>query len=186
MKKLLAVLLTFVLLFSVMAVFTGCESDSKPDTGNPSVGGFGWGDKNNNNNYSNDDKEDDKNSSQNGTSDRVEQDTEVQDTVVRYDLIDIDFAGVKVSDYEYNYIEFNVEDFTYYIENKTSATDILVKQTGTFAIDSRGNLTVTNDNNSAMNYLLYAGETAVFVDDKLYLSANIPGFGEASLTYQEQ
>ena len=72
------------------------------------------------------------------------------------------------------------------IKNKTATNGVIVKQTGNFAVDTRGNLTVTNDNNSAMNYLLYSGETAVFVDDKLILSANIPGYGEASLTYQEQ
>ena len=106
--------------------------------------------------------------------------------VLRYDLCDIVFANIVVSDYEYNYIEFNTDNSTYYLENKYKPNGIVAQQSGEYEIDGNGNLTITNDDNAAQNYFLYVGETAQFIDDELNVEAEIPGYGSVSLTYQVQ
>ena len=67
--------------------------------------------------------------------------------VTKYELIDIEFANISVSSYEYNYIEFNENNNTYKLENKAKQNGIVTKQTGTYSVDDKGNVSFTSDEN---------------------------------------
>lgn len=172
MKKIISLLLVFVLTFSLMTVFCACDKDEKSGKGN-STGASQSTDKDSNDNNKETEEENEE-----------DETTEDDQVVFEYNLIDIKLLNVKVSDYEYNWIKFDTSDFTYKLENK--ANDIVTTQSGKFTIDENGNVTITNDKNPAQNFFLYTGETARFEDDKLYLKAEIPDYGEVSLTYQEK
>ena len=103
----------------------------------------------------------------------------------RYDLVDIDFSGITVEHYEYNYIEFDHDEGTYSLKNKTKLYDTVTRQTGRFIVDPDNKVTITNDLVPTQNYLLYSGEKAYFSGNKFYVSASIPGYGNVSMTFEK-
>lgn len=117
--------------------------------------------------------------------DDKKRDTEEREGIVRYDLCDVDFPGVTLDVFKYNYIIFDFDNGTYVLENMTKSPEAYVKQTGSFEIDSDGNISFTNDSIPSQNYVLYIGEDAYFKRNKLYIEAQIPGFGEVSMTFKE-
>ena len=95
----------------------------------------------------------------------------------RYELTYISGLGISPEAYEYNYIDFDFEDNTYTLENKAKVNGIVCKQTGSFTEDEFGNVTITNNEISYMNYFLYYNETLSFSEDytEFYVSANVEG-----------
>ena len=105
--------------------------------------------------------------------------------VTKYELIDIEFANISVSSYEYNYIEFNENNNTYKLENKAKQNGIVTKQTGTYSVDDKGNVSLTNDDNPNMDYVLYNNEKTYFKGNAFYVEAYIPGYGNVSMTFSK-
>ena len=95
----------------------------------------------------------------------------------RYELTLISGLGISTDAYDYNYIDFNFDNHTYTLKNKSKANGIVTKQTGTFKEDLFGGVTITNDNIPTQDYILYYNETLLFSDDynKFYASAKING-----------
>ncbi|MBR2466604.1 MAG: hypothetical protein IKB38_06740 [Clostridia bacterium] len=103
----------------------------------------------------------------------------------RYELVDMDFPGVSVEAYEYNYIEFNEKDKTYTLENEAKQNNVVTKQTGSYTVDDDGYITFTNDDNPNAPYILYSNEKCYFQGDCFYAEANIPGIGKVSMTFSK-
>ena len=170
MKKLLSILLLITMLASCASFMTGCDLFSDSDRKSSSK--------------KDDDKKDDElNIESDDLSDEETDEIFMESKTIRYDLVDIALASVTVDDYDYNYIEFDQADETYYTENKVNG--ITTTQSGSYAQDSDGNITFTNNKNPEQDYLLYPGEDAYFKGNKFYLSANIPGYGDVSLIYEK-
>ena len=95
----------------------------------------------------------------------------------RYKLTYVSGLGLSTEVYEYNYIDFNFDNNTYTIENKTKVNGIVTKQTGTFKENEFGGVTITNKEIPSQDYILYYNETLLFSDDhsKFYASATIGG-----------
>lgn len=105
--------------------------------------------------------------------------------VVRYDLVDVDFANVTVSHYDYNYIEFDFDSGTYELENKVKVNGIVSKQKGRFLVDADNYVTITNDDIPTQNYVLCPGEVIRFEDDKLIIEGSLSGYGKVSMTFSK-
>lgn len=94
---------------------------------------------------------------------------------VRYNLVDMRLANITVSHYEYNYIEFNNDDSTYELKNKTKSNGIVTTQKGHFLVDVDNYVTITNDDIPSQNYLLCQNETIQFINDTLTIEGRIAG-----------
>ena len=103
--------------------------------------------------------------------------------ITKYELIDVEFANISISSFEYNYIEFDEKNNTYKLENKVKQNGIISKQTGTYTVDDNGNVTITNDDNANVDYFLYVGEKRYFKGNAFYVEAYIPGYGNVSMTF---
>ena len=94
-------------------------------------------------------------------------------------------AGLSVSSYEYKYIKFNFEDNTYKLKNKVKQNSIVSEQTGSFTFIDEDTITITNNENPAMDYFLYYNETLYFSEDRtmFYAKAYISGYS-VSMVYK--
>ena len=104
---------------------------------------------------------------------------------VKYELIDMHFSNVTVDHYEYNYIEFDFDEGTYILKNKTKANGIVTKQTGEFTVDDDNYVTITNDDIPAQDFFLGDGEEVHFENDYLYIEANIDGYGYVYMIFKK-
>ncbi len=105
--------------------------------------------------------------------------------VERFELKEVDFLTITVDHYEYNYIELNHTDGTYKLENKVKQNGIVSKQTGKFLIDKNNNIIFTNDAVPEQDYLLYSGEKCYLKDNKIYVDANILGYGDIHMIFEK-
>ena len=103
----------------------------------------------------------------------------------RYNLIEINVGGLTLEHYYYNYIEFNYDNNTYKIENKTKLNNVVTKQTGNFFVDKDNKVLFTNDDIPSQNYIMYPNENAFFQDDKFHVEAYIEGYGYINMIYKK-
>ena len=106
--------------------------------------------------------------------------------VEKYELVEIQFSTVSVEDYNYNYIEFDRERGTYKLENRVKSNHVVSRQSGDFFVDAENNVAFTNKENPAQNYILYQGEIARFIGNKLRVDATIPGYGDVYMVFENK
>ena len=153
MKKIFACLVTVILSAILIFGITGCDFGGNSNTGS------------NKNNSS---------ASDGGTGGNQ---TVISDSKkVKYKLSSVKFANLTVGHYDYNYIEFNFGNNTYYLENKSKQNGIVTKQKGSFSIDG-DSVTITNSDIPTQNYFLAPNETLSFSGDDFKAEAYIAEYG---------
>ena len=103
--------------------------------------------------------------------------------VDNYELCDIDLSAiglnVSVDTYEFNYISFNNLTGTYTVKNQVKYSETITEQSGDFWVDDDGIVHFSH------GYILYSGETAYFSGDKLYVEADVEGYGMIYMVFEK-
>ena len=102
----------------------------------------------------------------------------------RYNLSSGFLGDTNISNaYEYNYIELNEKEGSYLLKNKSKTNGIVIKQTGSYAINENNIMTITNNEIPTNDFFLGEGETIQVIGSSIIVSCYISYYGNCKMTF---